>query len=496
VLALPCLLYSMDLTVLYLAVPALTRDLEPSATELLWIMDIYGFFVAGALITMGTLGDRYGRRRLLLIGAAVFGIASVLAAFSHNAGMLIATRALLGIAGATVAPSTMSLIRNMFHDPREFTTAIGVWVSSYSAGAAVGPLLGGLLLEHFWWGSVFLLNVPVMLLVLVLGPLLLPEYRDRQAGRPDLLSAAISVLAVLSVINGLKLTVQQGGPSGLASLSIGVGLALGLLFVRRQRRLADPLIDLRLFANRAFSSGLLVYALSLLAAFGVFLFVPQYLQLVRGLSPLEAGVWTLGFPIAFAVGSTLTPKIADRFAPSTLIAGGLVLAAAGNALLTQVGVDSSLELFVLANVLVALGLSPAVTLGNDLIIGSAPPERAGAASGLSETAAELAIALGIAVLGSIGTTVYRAYLAAALPGDVPATAVLAARETLAGAVDAASQLPLPLGQALRQTAQSGFIQGLQLSAGISAAVALVIAGLAAVLLRGVRTGAAPRSGAA
>jgi DHA2 family multidrug resistance protein-like MFS transporter len=296
VLALPCLLYSMDLTVLYLAVPALTRDLEPSATELLWILDIYGFFVAGSLITMGTLGDRYGRRRLLLIGAAVFGIASVLAAFSQSAGMLIATRALLGVAGATVAPSTMSLIRNMFHDPRQFTSAIGVWVSSYSAGAAIGPLL-------------------------------LPEYRDRQAGRPDLVSAALSVLAVLSLINGLKLIVQQGGLSWLASLSIGIGLALGVLFVRRQRRLVDPLIDLGLFANRAFSCGLLVYALSLLAAFGVFLFVPQYLQLVRGLSPLEAGVWTLGFPLAFAVGSTLTPKIADRFAVSTMIAGGLVLAA-------------------------------------------------------------------------------------------------------------------------------------------------------------------------
>ena len=171
VIALPCMLYSMDLTVLNLAVPALTADLKPSASQLLWIIDIYGFMVAGFLITMGNLGDRIGRRRLLLIGAAAFGVASLLAAFASSAEMLIAMRALLGIAGATLAPSTLSLIRNMFHDPRERTFAIGIWISSYSVGAAIGPVVGGMLLQHFWWGSVFLIDVPVMLLLLALGPL-------------------------------------------------------------------------------------------------------------------------------------------------------------------------------------------------------------------------------------------------------------------------------------------------------------------------------------
>src|SRR5256885_3413283 len=246
VIALPCLLYSMDLTVLNLALPSLAADLKPSSTQLLWIIDIYGFLVAGSLITMGTLGDRIGRRRMLLIGAAAFGAGSVLAAFSRSAEMLIATRALLGLAGATLAPSTMSLIRNMFLDPRQRSVAVGAWISSYSAGAVIGPPLGGFLLEHFWWGSVFLVSVPVMALLLILGPMLLPEFRDPNAGRPDLSSAVLSLGAVLGVIYGLKQTAAHG-PGWLPAVSIGVGSTLGVVFVRRQRELVDPLIDLRLF---------------------------------------------------------------------------------------------------------------------------------------------------------------------------------------------------------------------------------------------------------
>ncbi|MDQ3951174.1 MAG: MFS transporter, partial [Gemmatimonadota bacterium] len=267
VIALPCLLYSMDLTVLHLAVPQLSADLKPSSAQLLWIIDIYGFLVAGSLITMGTLGDRIGRRRLLLIGAGAFGIASVLAAFSTSAEMLIATRALLGIAGATVAPSTLSLIRNMFLDPQQRTVAIGVWITSYSVGAAIGPLLGGVLLEYFWWGSVFLIAVPVMVLLLVVGPVLLPEYRDPEAGRPDLMSAAMSLAAVLVVIYGLK-QLAQNGFRWLPTLSILAGLAVGVAFVRRQQKLADPLIDLRLFHVPGFSASLATYGLGIIVLFG------------------------------------------------------------------------------------------------------------------------------------------------------------------------------------------------------------------------------------
>ncbi len=252
VIALPCLLYSMDLTVLNLAVPQISADLKPSSSQLLWMVDIYGFLVAGSLITMGTLGDRIGRRRLLMIGAAAFGAASVLAAFSRSAEMLIATRALLGVAGATLAPSTLSLIRNMFLDPAQRTFAIGVWVTSYSVGGAIGPLLGGIVLEYFWWGSVFLLGVPVMVLLLAVGPMLLPEFRDPKAGRLDLLSAAESLAAVLLVIYGLK-KLAENGPSWLPVVSIAAGAGIGALFVRRQRTLASPLIDLNLFRVPAFN---------------------------------------------------------------------------------------------------------------------------------------------------------------------------------------------------------------------------------------------------
>src|SRR5687768_15395654 len=276
VIALPCLLYSMDLTVLHLAVPELTVDLQPTAAQLLWIIDIYGFMVAGSLIAAGTLGDRIGRRRLLLAGAAFFGVASVLAAFSTSAEMLIATRALLGLAGATVAPSTLSLIRNMFLDPRQRTTAISLWIMSFSLGGLIGPLVGGVLLEWFWWGSVFLLAVPVMALLLVVGPRLLPEYRDPNAGRLDLGSAALSLAAVLVVIYGLK-QLAQDGPGWSPALAILAGLAVGVVFVRRQHRLADPLIDVRLFANRAFSAALATNVLSFFVIFGSFLFIAQYL---------------------------------------------------------------------------------------------------------------------------------------------------------------------------------------------------------------------------
>ena len=253
VLALACVVYAMDLTVLHLAVPHLSEDLQPTSAQLLWIADIYGFMVAGALITMGTLGDRIGRRRLLLAGAAAFALASLLAAFSTSAEMLIGARALLGIAGATIAPSTLSLIRNLFHDPGQRTFAIGVWITAYSLGGALGPLLGGVLLEFFWWGSVFLLAIPVMALLLVLGPVLLPEFRDPDAGRLDVASAALSLVAVLAVVYGLKQTTQDG-VGLLPFASVVVGLALGALFVRRQSRLADPLIDLGLFRVPAFSA--------------------------------------------------------------------------------------------------------------------------------------------------------------------------------------------------------------------------------------------------
>lgn len=482
VIALPCLLYSMDLTVLNVAVPHLSADLKPSSSQLLWVIDIYGFFVAGFLITMGTLGDRIGRRRLLLIGAAVFGAGSVLAAFSTSAEMLIAARALLGVAGATLAPSTLSLIFNMFHDPQQRTFAIGVWVASYSAGAVLGPVLGGLLLEFFWWGSVFLLAVPVMVLLLVLGPVLLPEFRNPEAGRLDFSSAALSLAAVLAMIYGLK-RIAQDGLGWLPAMSILAGLLVGVAFVRRQRRIADPMLDLGLFRIPAFSTSLAAYALSIAVAFGAFVFILQHLQLVLGLSPLRAGLWMVPSGCAFIVGGLFTSTLVRIVRPGFVMAAGLALSAVGFVLLTQVDVTSGVAIVVTALVLFSLGLTPVVTLATDLIVGSAPRERVGAASGISETGAEFGGALGIAILGSIGIAVYRGRLADAVPAGVPSEQAEVARDTLGGAADAAEQLPDGLGATLLETAREAFIQGLQVTAVTGAVVLAGLAVLTAVLLR-------------
>ncbi|HKZ05367.1 MAG TPA: MFS transporter [Methylomirabilota bacterium] len=472
VIALPCLLYSMDLTVLNLAIPRLTADLRPSGAQLLWIVDVYGFLVAGSLITMGTLGDRIGRRRLLMLGAAAFGVGSVLAAFSTSAEMLIATRALLGVAGATLAPSTLSLIRNMFLDARQRTVAIGIWVTSYSVGAAIGPLLGGIVLEYFWWGSVFLLGVPVMALLLAVGPSLLPEFRDPHAGRLDLPSAALSLCAVLLMIYGLK-RVAESGPIALALGAIGLGAALAVVFVRRQRRLADPLIDLGLFRAPAFSAALVTYLIACFVGFGAYVFIAQYLQLVLGLSPLQAGLWTLPSMLSYVVAALLVPRLTARVRPAPLMAGGLVLAAMGFVALARVDAEGGLAVLVVGSVLYSLGLSPVVILATDLVVGSAPPERAGAASAISETSAELGGALGIALLGSVGTAVYRRAMRGAVPFGVAPDSAEAARATLGGAVATAESLPPALGVALLDPAREAFVQGLQL--GVLACGVLVLA---------------------
>jgi MFS transporter, DHA2 family, multidrug resistance protein len=485
VLALPTALLGLDVTILYLALPALAADLQPSSTQALWIMDAYGFMIAGFLITMGTLGDRIGRRRLLMAGVAAFGVVSLLAAFAPSAQALIAARALLGIAGATLMPSTLALISNIFVDVRQRALAIGIWAMMFAFGMAAGPLVGGVMLEHFWWGSVFLLALPVMAALLLLGPRVLPEYRDPNSGRLDLTSAALSLAAILAVIYGLKQVAIEGF-GAVPALSIVAGVVLALVFVRRQTRIEDPMIDLRLFRIRVFSASLTTYLLSIFVAFGYFLFVAQYLQLVLGLSPLKAGLWSLPSGAGFIVGSLLAPKVIHRFRPAAVMGTGLLIAAGGLLLLTQVGGPSSLTVIVVSVSVMALALAPVVTLSTELVVGSAPPERAGAASGISETSAELGGALGIAVLGSIGVAVYRTQMAEAIPAAVPARAAEVATDTLGGAVSVAGQLPQEVADRLLETARAAFTSGLRVTAVIAAVVAACVALVAATMLRGIR----------
>ncbi|WP_326541541.1 MFS transporter [Pseudorhodoferax sp.] len=490
VLALPCLVYAMDLTVLNLALPVLSRELQPSSAQLLWILDIYGFFVAGFLISMGTLGDRIGRRRLLLLGAAFFAFASALAALAHTAELLIAARALLGLAGATIAPSTMALIRNMFHEPGQRQFAIGVWIAAFSLGSAIGPLVGGVLLEYFHWGSVFWLNVPVMALTLALGPRLLPEYRDPAAGRLDLASVALSLAAVLLTIYGLKQLAERGLAWSPVAVTLA-GLAVGALFLRRQGRIDYPLLDLRLFRHAPFCAALAAYALTCLAMFGVYIFITQYLQLVLELTPLAAGLATLPWALSFVAGSLLAPQLAARWPRARVIVVGLAAAALGFGLLAA---GQGLWGLVPATVVMALGMAPVFTIGNEIIITTAPPERAGAASALSETASEFSGALGIALLGSAGMVVYRLGLGAAWPQGLDPAALAAAGASLGGAVHLAESLPGAAGAALLQAAQASFAQALQVIAVSGAVTVAVAAWLVARMLRGVDLAAAPQHG--
>ncbi len=396
--------------------------------------------------------------------------------------MLIVSRALLGIAGATLAPSTLSLIFHMFTDPKERTVGIGVWIGSFSAGSAIGPVVGGVMLEFFWWGSVFLLALPVMALLLVLGPRVLPEYKDPDAGRLDVASAAMSVVAVLAVIFGLK-EMAQNGFGMIPALAILVGLVVGARWVQRQQSLADPMIDVNLFRIRSCKAALAVNFLSIFVMVGYFLFVAQYLQLVEALSPLEAGLWSLPSAIAFIVGSQLTPRIVQRVRPGHLIGGGLAVGAVGLAMLTQVGPSDGLPVLVAASVVISIGLAPVFGLTTELIVGSAPPERAGAASGISETGAELGGALGIAILGSIGVAIYRGEIADRLPPPVPAEVQSAASDTLGSAVAISGELSAQLGAAVLDTAREAFVHGMQLTSGIAAIVAVGLAVVAWVMLR-------------
>jgi len=474
IIALPCLLYSMDLTVLNLAVPRLSADLRPTSAQLLWIVDIYGFVLAGLLIPMGSLGDRIGRRRLLLAGAAAFGIASVFAAFARTAPMLIAARAVLGVAGATLAPSTLSLIRNMFPDDRERSTAIGVWITSYSVGGALGPLLGGVLLERFWWGSVFLIGVPVMLLLLVTGPILLPEYRDPDARAIDVTSALLSLGAVLAFVHGMKRIATAG--SGVWPIAaIFLGLALGAVFVRRQGRLRDPLIDPALFANRRFTGALIAYTLATFAVFGIFLFTSQYLQLVKGLSPLRAGIASLPGFVCFIAGSFIAPVLARRVQPIPLMIGGFVVSGVGFAVIALADPSSSLGVVIAATAIYSLGLSPVFVLATDMIVGSAVPEKAGAASALSETGSELGGALGIGVLGSIGTAVYRHAMTLHMPVGMATEAASAARSTIGGAMAETEGVSRAAADSLHHLASVAFTSSMNVVGWLCVAVVILSA---------------------
>ncbi|QKW64296.1 MFS transporter [Streptomyces sp. NA03103] len=478
VLVLAVLLVAVDATVLGLATPYISEDLAPSGTQLLWIGDVYSFVIAGLLVSMGSLGDRIGRKRILLVGATAFGAISVLNAYAHTPEVMILARALLGVAGATLMPATLALIRNLFHDPRERSLAVGIWGATASAGTAVGPIVGGFLLEHFWWGSVFLINLPVMAVLVVVGVKLLPESRNPNPGPWDLLSVVLSLVGMVGVVYAVK----EIAAHGFAWATLGAGLlgAAALYgFVRRQLTMPVPLLDMRLFGNRGFSGAVLADLLTILGLSGLVFFLSQYLQLVQGRRPFEAGLAELPAAVGAVVAGLIAGRAARRFSVRAVVSGGLAAVGLALAALTVIGQHTGYPLLGTALLVVGLGAGFAFTVTADVILSSVPGEQAGAASAASETAYELGAALGIAVLGSIVTGVYRDFTGPAGTPD-------AAHESLGGAVEAAAQLPGPTGQALLDSARQAFVDGLTLAAGVGAAVLLAAAAAAWFLLRGQR----------
>ncbi|MFG2601089.1 MFS transporter [Streptomyces sp. NPDC048462] len=480
VLVLAVLLVAIDATVLGLATPFLSEDLEPTGTQLLWIGDIYSFVIAGLLVSMGSLGDRIGRKKLLLCGATAFGAVSVLNAYATTPEMMILARALLGVAGATLMPSTLALIRNIFHDARERSLAIGIWGAMASAGAAVGPVVGGFLLQHFWWGSVFLINLPVMAVLVVVGIKLIPESKNPAPGPWDVMSVGLSLVGMFGVVYSIKELAAHGGSWPVALAGAGGAAAL-VWFVRRQFRLPAPLLDMRLFHHRGFSGAVLADLLTILGLSGLVFFLSQFLQLVQGRGPLEAGLAELPAAVGAVTAGLLAGTTARRFSVRSVVAGGLGAIGLSLAAVAAIHKETAYPLIGALLLVVGVGAGFAFTVTSDVILSSVPKEHAGSASAVSETAYELGAALGIALLGSVVTGVYQGF---ATPAGVPAATSSAAHESLGGAVEAAKTLPGQQGTALVSAAQDAFVDGLRLASAVGAAVLIATAVAAWYLLRG------------
>ena len=479
VLMLPVLLVSVDNTALSFAVPSLARDLEPSATQLLWIVDAYPLVLGALLVAMGSLGDRIGRRRILLIGATGFAAVSAAAAFATDASQLIAARATLGFFGAMLMPATLSLLRNIFTDPDERRAAIAIWASGFSGGAALGPIVGGWLLEHYSWGSIFLMAVPVLLPLLALAPVLLPESKDPDPGPID----PLGIVLATAFLGGVVLAIKSVGTEGwtLALTAGVVGVAAGVAFVRRMLTRSHPMLDMRLFRNRVFSGALATNLVAVFAFVGFIYFLSQHLQLVAGHSPMRAGWLMVPGLVVTIVCGLLAVRLVAYMTPATVVVVGLLLNAVGYALVAVLGSGGSLLALLGGFVILSAGVGLAETISNDLALSAVPPEKAGAASAASETAYEVGAVLGIAVLGTLLNVAYRTGVD--VPAGVPADLAVQAGDTLAGAVNAAEVLPAPLAEALMTSAAHAFDHGVLLTATLGAVLTAAMAFVARRALR-------------
>jgi DHA2 family multidrug resistance protein-like MFS transporter len=481
VLALPTLLVSMDSTVTFLVLPVISAELKPTSSQLLWITDIFTFLEGGLLITMGTLGDRLGRKKLLLYGAVAFAFASVLAAFSQTANMLIIARALLGIAGATLLPSTVSLIRHMFHNDSERGMAMGIWTTCFSTGTMLGPWLGGFLLHYFWWGSVFLIAVPIMLLFLILGPKLLPEYRAPKAGRLDIQSAFLLLCAILLVVYAVKQTGENLSLGIMPVLLAAAGIVVLIIFLFRQAGLKNPLIDLDLFHVASFNATLVALFLSLFCWAGLYLFITQFMQLILKFDPLKAGLWTIPGAATGMISCLCAPLLARRFGRNTVIVTGLILQSAGLLILAQLKIDNGLWFLVPVTLILTAGCSIVVTAGVDKVVSTVAPERAGAAAGIYETSTTFGSAMGVALLGSIGAAVYRGNMKLLDIDNIDPGIIDKAANTLGEALTLTKNLLPEAANNLGYYARNSFVSGFS-SASFASLVLMIVVTVTAVYI--------------
>ncbi|WP_166987881.1 DHA2 family efflux MFS transporter permease subunit [Canibacter zhoujuaniae] len=461
ILVLACLLVSIDNTVLFIAVPALSQDLQPSANQLLWISDSYTLVIAGLLVTMGNLADRIGRKKLLLIGSAAFGLSSILAAYATTPEMLICARALMGAAGANLMPSTLALIRNIFIDDRERTRAIAIWASAFGVGGVLGPVLGGFILEHFHWGAVFLINVPVMVILIILGALLLPESKNPNPGSFDVLSSLLSLVTMVSFVYAIK-HFAHNAFDWITLTTLMISVIGGTVFVRRQLRQHQPMMDVYLFRIRAFTGANLINMVAIFGIIGLNYFFSQYLQFLRGYSPLTAGFAELPIAVAQLVLPALVGFFIARFAYRGSIAGGMLLTAGAFALLAYTVTLEPYWPTAVALGLLGFGAATAMSLTNDVILSAVPPERAGAASAISETGFELGAAFGIAVMGSVINSVYNQRLQ--LPAGVDSVSRETISESLAGAVSFFDD------QTIFTAVNTAYVQAVQMTLLVAAAL--------------------------
>jgi EmrB/QacA subfamily drug resistance transporter len=473
----------MDNTIVNVALPTLARELDAGTSSLQWIVDAYTLVFAGLLLAAGGLGDRFGRKGALLAGLALFGAFSAAGAFASSTGQLISARAVMGVGAALIFPTTLAIVVNVFTEPRERAAAIGIWTAIAGVGVALGPISGGWLLEHFSWGSVFLVNVPVTVAGIVGTLVLVPRSRDPRAPRLDLPGLALSIAGVTLLVWSLIEAPSHGWISATTIGGIAGAVALLSVFAWWELRTPAPLLDVHLFRNMRFTAASLAITLGFFALFGFIFLVTQYLQLVKGYSALQAGVRTLPFAIAMVVAAVSSPKVVQRSGTKLVVAAGLALMAGGFAIASTNDASTSYAVIASAMVLMGFGLGSAAAPATESILASLPREKAGVGSAVNDTTREVGGTLGVAVLGSIMASVYGGRILDALSGTpLPAGLRAAAGDSLAAALQIAGGVGGAAGRGIAFAAQDAFVQAFQIGSVVTGAVALVGAVIALLFL--------------